>query len=55
MSTTEQPTISPATMLLVLRARYDCGAVPQGVWEVIKGLEAHLAWLEHIRAVRRRP
>ena len=44
----EQPTLRPRAWLSVIRARYDDGAVPQGMWKVIKDLEAHEAWRNHI-------
>ena len=53
MNLTEQPIIRPRTWLKVIRARYDDGAVPQGMWAVIKDLEAHEAWRNHIDWVRR--
>src|SRR5215831_1035512 len=49
----EQPTLRPRTWLKVIRARYDDGAVALGVWEVIKDLEAHEAWRNHIDWGRR--
>jgi hypothetical protein len=49
----EQPTLRPRTWLGVIRARYDGGAVPQGMWKVIKDLEAHEAWRNHIDWARR--
>jgi hypothetical protein len=33
--------------LALLRARYDSGAVPQGLFAVIRRLEIELAWVEH--------
>ena len=49
----QQPIVRPRTWLKVIRARYDDGAVPQGMWEVIKDLEAHEAWRSHIDWARR--
>lgn len=33
--------------LAYLRARYDSGAVPLGVYAAIKELEKTISWLEH--------
>lgn len=33
--------------LMLLRARYDCGAVPPGVYAAIKELETAISWDEH--------
>jgi hypothetical protein len=30
-----------------VRARYDCGAVPLGLYKVIKEMEREIAWTEH--------
>lgn len=38
-----QPTLRPRTWLMIIRARYESGALPPGIWEVIKDLEAHEA------------
>jgi hypothetical protein len=37
--------------LALLRARYDCGAVPPALYTVIRALETAIAWAEH-REVR---
>ena len=49
----EQPIVRPRDWLPILRARYDDGATPDGVWQVIKDLERHAAWLEHVSWARR--
>ena len=49
-----QPIISPRLGLLLIRARYDDGAMAAGVWEVAKALQSHLAWVEHIQRARLR-
>jgi hypothetical protein len=33
-----------------LRARYDSGAIPPGVYAVIRELEQQIAWLENARS-----
>jgi hypothetical protein len=48
MNVTEQPTVRPRAMLAILLARYDHGAVPDGVWQTIKSLQEHVSWLEHV-------
>ena len=50
---TDQPTVRPRDMLYIIRARYDCSAVPQGIWVVIKELEAFESWRNHVDWVRR--
>jgi hypothetical protein len=35
-----------------LRSRYDCGAVSNTVFVVVKGLECDIAWLQHERQQR---
>jgi hypothetical protein len=50
---TDQPTPRPRDWLKLLNARYDHGAVAQGIWEIIKYLEAHESWRDHVSWVRR--
>jgi hypothetical protein len=33
--------------LALLRARYDSGAVAPAVYQVIRQIETHIAWIEH--------
>jgi hypothetical protein len=30
-----------------VRARYDCGAIPQALFEALKAMEREIAWTEH--------
>ena len=48
----EQPIIRPRVMLAIILARYDHGAVPDGVWQVIKLMQAHEGWLQHVADAR---
>jgi hypothetical protein len=44
----------PRDALRFILIRYDHGAVAPGVFDVVKLLQTHLAWLEHIRRARER-
>jgi hypothetical protein len=37
-----------------LRGRYDCGAISDTVFVVVKSLECEIAWLQHERQQRAR-
>jgi hypothetical protein len=50
----EQPTLSPRDALRFILIRYDHGAMAPGVFQVAKGLQQHLAWLQHINRARER-
>jgi hypothetical protein len=50
-----QPFISPRVGVRLILARYDTDAgMAQGVWEVVKQIQRHLAWLQHINRARER-
>ena len=50
----EQPQLSPRDALRFILCRYDHGAMAPGVFGVAKGLQRHLAWLQHINRARER-
>jgi hypothetical protein len=55
MSSGEQPTPSPSDALRFILIRYDTDAgMAQGVWEVVKQIQAHLSWLQHVNQARER-
>jgi hypothetical protein len=51
----EQPTLSPRAGLRFILIRYDTDAgMAPGIWEVVKKIERHLAWIQHVNRARER-
>jgi hypothetical protein len=51
----EQPTLSPRDALRFILQRYDTDAgMAPGVWETVKQIQRHLAWLQHVNRARER-
>jgi hypothetical protein len=51
----EQPTLSRCDALRFILIRYDTDAgMAPGVWEVVKGIQLHLSWMQHVNAARER-
>jgi hypothetical protein len=51
----EQPILSPRDALRFILQRYDTNAgLPQGVWQVVKQIQRHLAWKQHVNLERER-
>ena len=49
----EQPILTPRDGLRFILIRYDTDAgMAQGVWEVVKDIQRHLAWRQHINRAR---
>jgi hypothetical protein len=47
---TDQPALTPRAALLFITARYDTDAgMAPGVWSVVKELQQHLSWLQHVK------
>lgn len=55
MSEEQQPILSPRAALAFILVRYDTDAgIAPGIYEVVKELQEHLAWLQHINRARER-
>jgi hypothetical protein len=51
----EQPILSPRDALRFILLRYDTDAgMAPGVWETVKQIQRHLAWLQHVNRARER-
>jgi hypothetical protein len=51
----EQPTLSPRAGLRFILIRYDTDAgMAPGVWETVKQIQRHLAWIQHVNQARER-
>jgi hypothetical protein len=50
---TPKSTVELRAELMLLRARYDGGAVSAAVYVVIRGLEVDIAWIEHARSQKK--
>jgi hypothetical protein len=49
----EQPILSPRDGLRFILIRYDTDAgMAPGVWEVVKDIQLHLSWMQHVKAAR---
>jgi hypothetical protein len=51
----DQPVLSSRDGLRFILMRYDTDAgMAQGVWQVVKQIQKHLAWIQHLNRARAR-
>jgi hypothetical protein len=50
----DQPTLTPRDALKFISYRYDSGALAPGVFEAVKLLQIHLAWIQKVNQARER-